>query len=48
MTEFREQDLTGARFERVSLRGATFFKVYLNDASMLYAERDLTELENEN
>lgn len=24
MTEFREQDLTGARFERVSLRGATF------------------------
>jgi len=34
MTEFREQDLTGARFERVSLRGATFSQVYLNDASM--------------
>jgi hypothetical protein len=34
MTEFREQDLTGARFERVSLRGATFTQVLLNDASM--------------
>ncbi|HET8658672.1 MAG TPA: DinB family protein [Micromonosporaceae bacterium] len=34
MTEFREQDLTGARFERVSLRGATFTRVHLNDASM--------------
>ncbi len=34
MTEFREQDLTGARFERVSLRGATFTQVYLNGASM--------------
>jgi DinB family protein/pentapeptide repeat protein len=34
MTEFREQDLTGARFERVSLRGATFTRVSLNDASM--------------
>lgn len=34
MTEFREQDLTGARFERVSLRRATFTKVYLNDAEM--------------
>ncbi|CAN5874981.1 hypothetical protein BH24ACT8_BH24ACT8_04130 [soil metagenome] len=34
MTEFREQDLTGARFERVSLRGATFTKVLLNDATM--------------
>lgn len=34
MTEFREQDLTGAHFERVSLRGATFRKVYLTDASM--------------
>jgi DinB superfamily/Pentapeptide repeats (8 copies) len=34
MTEFREQDLTGARFERVSLRGATFTKVYLNEADM--------------
>jgi len=34
MTEFREQDLTGARFERVSLRGATFSQVFLNDACM--------------
>jgi hypothetical protein len=34
MTEFREQDLAGARFERVSLRGATFTKVLLNHATM--------------
>ncbi|MGI8614436.1 MAG: DinB family protein [Nocardioidaceae bacterium] len=34
MTEFHEQDLTGARFERVSLRGASFAEVYLNEASM--------------
>lgn len=34
MTEFREQDLTGSRFERVSLRGATFTQVHLNDARM--------------
>src|SRR6266545_2598106 len=34
MTEFREQDLTGARFERVSLRGATFTQVSLTDASL--------------
>ncbi len=34
MTEFQEQDLTGARFERVSLRGATFTQVFFNDASM--------------
>ncbi len=34
MTDFREQDLTGARFERVSLRGATFTQVNLNDARM--------------
>lgn len=34
MTEFREQDLAGACFERVSLRGATFTEVYFNDASM--------------
>jgi hypothetical protein len=27
MTEFREQDLTGARFERVSLRGASMYRV---------------------
>jgi hypothetical protein len=34
MTEFRGQDLTGARFERVSIRGATFSQVSLKDASM--------------
>ncbi len=34
MTEFRGHDLTGARFERVSLRGATFSQVKLNDARM--------------
>jgi hypothetical protein len=34
MTEFCDQDLTGARFERVGLRGATFTKVHLNDAIM--------------
>ena len=34
MTEFREQDLAGARFERVNLRGATFTQVLLNDATM--------------
>jgi hypothetical protein len=40
MTEFREQQLNGARFERVSLRGATFQDVYLNDA--LIRDVDLT------
>lgn len=34
MTEFREQDLTGARFERVSLRSAAFTEVHLNDSTM--------------
>lgn len=34
MAEFLEQDLTGARFQRVSLRGATFTDVYLTDARM--------------
>ena len=34
MTRFREHDLTGARFERVSLRGATLSQVFLNDAQM--------------
>lgn len=34
MTEFREQDLTGAVFERVSLRSASFTQVYLNDARL--------------
>ena len=34
MTEFVEQDLDGARFERVSLRNASFSQVYLNDARL--------------
>jgi hypothetical protein len=34
MTEFHDQDLTGARFDRVDLRGATFSRVLLNDATM--------------
>jgi uncharacterized protein YjbI with pentapeptide repeats len=34
MTEFREQDLSGAHFERVSLRGASFRRVHLNGARM--------------
>ncbi|MGI8532216.1 MAG: DinB family protein [Geodermatophilaceae bacterium] len=34
MTEFRNQDLAGARFERVSLRGATFTEVLFNDACL--------------
>ena len=28
MTELHEQDLTGARFERVNLRGSTFTRVF--------------------
>jgi uncharacterized protein YjbI with pentapeptide repeats len=34
MTEFREQDLTGAHLERVSLRDATFTRVDLHGASL--------------
>ena len=34
MTEFREQDLSHARFERVNLRDASFREVYLNDVSL--------------
>jgi hypothetical protein len=34
MTEFRRQDLTGARFQRVSLRDATFTQVNLTNVSM--------------
>jgi hypothetical protein len=34
MTEFREQDLTGAHFERVSLQGATFTRVSLDGAQL--------------
>ncbi len=32
MTEFREQELPGARFQTSNLRGASFTDVYLNDA----------------
>ncbi len=32
MTEFREQDLPGTRFEKTNLRDASFTDVYLNDA----------------
>jgi uncharacterized damage-inducible protein DinB len=34
MTEFRDQEMDGAVFERVSLRGARFRDVYLNEASI--------------
>jgi hypothetical protein len=34
MTRFRDQDLTGARFERVNLRGATFHSVDLSGAQI--------------
>src|SRR5688500_9608886 len=34
MSEFMDQDLTGARFERVSLRGASLHRVNLTDATM--------------
>jgi hypothetical protein len=34
MTDFHEQDLTGAHFERVILRGAEFRDVHLNDARL--------------
>ena len=34
MTEFREQDLTGARFERVKLRGATMHRVDFTGAQI--------------
>jgi hypothetical protein len=34
MAEFLEQDLTGARFQRVSLRRSTFTDVYLTDARL--------------
>src|SRR3954449_3036329 len=34
MTDFHEQDLSGARFERVLLQGAEFRQVRLNDARL--------------
>lgn len=40
MTDFRDQDLDGASFERVSLRNASFSEVFLNDASLF--DVDLT------
>jgi hypothetical protein len=43
MTEFREQDLSGARFERLSLRGATFSRVDFHDAALHHV--DLTGLQ---
>jgi hypothetical protein len=50
MTDFREQNLAGARFEDGDLRGAAFTRVRLNEGweHRLYAERDLTRLEKEN
>lgn len=53
MTEFLDQDLTGARFENVSLRDSEFTKVRFTDSTQewehrLYAERDLTALAKEN
>jgi uncharacterized protein YjbI with pentapeptide repeats len=41
MTEFREQDLTHARFERVSLRGAVFTDVHLNGAIATLVDAEL-------
>lgn len=43
MTEFREQDLSGARFERGSLRGAIFSRVEFQDAALHHV--DLTGLQ---
>jgi hypothetical protein len=47
VTEFCEQDLTGARFEQVSLLEC--LRIVLNEEweHRLYAERDLTSLEKE-
>jgi hypothetical protein len=42
MTEFREQDLSGAHFEHVRLQGATFSKVGFQDATLRHV--DLTGL----
>jgi hypothetical protein len=43
MTEFRGQDLSGARFERVNLRGATFSRVEFQNAALHHV--DLSGLE---
>jgi hypothetical protein len=40
MTDFHEQDLSGSRFERVKLQGASFHQVLLNDARI--HDADLT------
>lgn len=34
MSDFRDQELSGARFERVSLREAAFIDTFFNDAKM--------------
>jgi hypothetical protein len=44
MTEFLEQDLSGAHFERVSLRDATFTQVHLNGARMRRVDLTGTEI----
>jgi hypothetical protein len=43
MTEFLEADLSSARFERVNLRNASFYEVYLNDG--LFTRVDFTGAE---
>jgi len=42
MTQFRDQDLTGARFDGVTLRGATFTDVSFEDASIRGADLNRT------
>ena len=46
MTEFREQDLAGARFERVNLRGATFDQVLLTASSMHSVDLSKSQFRN--
>ncbi|MEV4081955.1 DinB family protein [Nonomuraea fuscirosea] len=41
-SEFHEQDLTGARFERVTLSGASFNRVKLDGASLRWILGDLS------
>ena len=44
MTEFIEQDLSNARFERTNLRNASFKRVYLNDATMAMVDLSGVEI----
>ena len=44
MTEFRERDLSGALFERVSLRRAHFTQVHLNDAHLREVDLSGTDI----